>query len=253
MRVVDNQLRAHAAAVDAIHAVASKPRIGVAFDVNLIAPASDSERDHRAAELASATRDKWFLDPLFGRGYPALGMEAHRAAGHLEGVELTDPPPGRLDYLGLNYYRQDTIAADSDEPFDWHEQVPPGAETTDMGWHVQPDGLRSVLLDLQAGYSPPDIVISENGAAYADVVDGDGRVRDGDRIHYLARHLAAVADARDAGVPVSGYYVWSLLDNFEWSYGYSKRFGLIRVDFDTQKRTIKESGRWYQGLIANSR
>jgi beta-glucosidase len=253
IRVADNQLRAHAAAVDAIHAVVTSPRIGVAFDVNLIAPASDSERDRRAAELASAARDAWFLDPLFGRGYPALGLEAHRAAGHLEGVDLTDPPDGRLDYLGLNYYRQDTFAADSDEPFDWHQVTSPGAETTDMGWEVVPDGLRTVLLDLKERYSPPDIVISENGAAYPDAVGADRQVHDGDRISYLARHIEAVADARDAGVPVSGYYVWSLLDNFEWSWGYTKRFGLIHVDFDSQERRVKDSGRWYQGLIASTR
>jgi beta-glucosidase len=253
MRVADNQLRAHAAASDAIRAAIPASRIGVAFDVNKIAPATDSDSDRRAAELASAARDAWFLDPLFGRGYPALGLEAHRAAGHLEGVELTDPPDGRLDYLGLNYYRQDSIAANSDEPFDWQQVTPRDAELTDMGWEVVPEGLTSVLVELQGTYAPKDVVISENGAAYPDRVDADGQVRDRDRIHYLERHLGAVADARDAGVPVSGYYVWSLLDNYEWSFGYTKRFGVIRVDFETQRRTVKQSGRWYQALIAGSR
>jgi beta-glucosidase len=253
MRVADNQLRAHATAVSAIRSAVPRARIGVAIDVNQVAPASDSARDERAAAQWSSARDAWFLDPLFGRGYPALGLEAHRAAGHLEGVELSDPPPGDLDYLGLNYYRRDTVASNSDEPFDWQIAPPPGVELTGMGWHVAPAGLRDVLIGLNTEYAPPEIVVSENGAAYDDTVDGDGQIRDGQRASYLARHLAAAADALAVGVPVRGYFVWSLLDNFEWSYGYSKRFGLVHVDFATQVRTVKQSGRWYQELLANRR
>jgi beta-glucosidase len=251
--VADNQLRAHATAVSAIRSAVPGARIGVAIDVNQVAPASDSSRDERAAAQWSSARDGWFLDPLFGRGYPALGLETHRAAGHLEGVELSDPPPGDLDYLGLNYYRRDTIAANSDEPFDWQIAPPPGVELTEMGWHVAPDGLRDVLIALHGQYAPREFVVSENGAAYSDTVDADGQVRDGRRASYLARHLTATADALAAGVPVRGYFVWSLIDNFEWSYGYSKRFGLVHVDFATQARTVKQSGRWYQELLANRR
>ena len=253
MRVADHELRAHAAAAEAIRAAVPRPRIGIAVDVNQATPATDSERDHVAAEEWHATRDGWFLDPLFGRGYPAVGLRAHQAAGHLEGVELSDPPAGGLDYLGLNYYRRETVAANSDQPFDWQVAPPADAELTDMGWHVAPDGLRDVLLQLQAEYSPAEIVISENGAAYRDVVDGDGQIRDAAREAYLVRHIAATADALAAGIPVTGYYVWSLLDNFEWSYGYTKRFGLVHVDFATQRRTVKQSGRWYQGLLAENR
>ena len=253
MRVADNELRAHAAAAQQIRAAVPGARIGIAVDVNQASPATDSERDRVAAEEYHATRDGWFLDPLFGRGYPEIGLRAHHAAGHLEGVELSDPVAGDLDYLGLNYYRRETVAAKSDVPFDWEVAPPADAELTDMGWHVAPDGLRDVLLQLQAEYSPAEIVISENGAAYRDVVVADGQVRDAPRQSYLARHVAAVADALEAGVPVTGYYVWSLLDNFEWSYGYTKRFGLVHVDFATQRRTVKQSGRWYQGLVARSR
>jgi beta-glucosidase len=245
LRVGDNQLRAHAAAGAVIRSAIKEPRIGIAIDVNQVVPATDSERDARAAAQWSSGRDAWFLDPLFGRGYPALGLEAHRAAGHLEGVELSDPPPGDLDYLGLNYYRRDPVHALSDRPFDWEIVGRPGTEQTQMGWEIAPDGLRDVLLTLHREYSPRDIVISENGAAYPDAVDGDGRVRDPDRLAYIARHLAAASEARAAGVPVSGYYAWSLLDNFEWSFGYSRRFGLVHVDFATQQRTPKASADWY--------
>jgi beta-glucosidase len=253
MRVADNELGAHAAAAQAIRSAVPSARIGIAVDVNHVVPATDSARDRRAADEYRATRDTWFLDPLFGRGYPAVGLRAHQAAGHLEGVELSDPPAGGLDYLGVNYYRQETVAAASDEPFDWRLVSRTGAELTDMDWEVVPEGLREGLLWLNRDYAPAEIVISENGAAYRDVVDGDGEVRDAARESYLARHVAATADAIEAGVPVTGYYVWSLLDNFEWSYGYTKRFGLVHVDFATQRRTVKQSGSWYQGLVTQSR
>ncbi len=250
MRVADNELRAHAAAVQAIRAEVEGARIGVAIDVNQVAPATDSERDRVAAEQWSSARDAWFLDPLFGRGYPTLGFEAHREAGHLDGVDLSEPPAGDLDYLGLNYYRRDSVSARSDRPFDWEIGAAPGSEQTLMDWHVAPDGLRDVLIDLNARYAPAEIMVTENGAAYPDASEPDGRVRDVDRLEYLARHIAAVGEALRAGVPLTGYYVWSLLDNYEWSLGYTRRFGIVRVDFDSQRRSAKDSARWYQRLIA---
>jgi beta-glucosidase len=253
LRVADNQLRAHAAASAVIRAQVTGARIGVAFDVNQVVPATDTDRDRRAAAQWSSARDAWFLDPLFGRGYPQLGREAHRAAGHLEGIELTDPPAGDLDYLGLNYYRRDAVRSLSDRVFDWGIGPRPNTEQTQMDWEVAPDGLLDVLLKLQREYAPREIVITENGAAYPDTVGPDGRIRDEGRIRYLARHVAAIADALAAGVPVRGYHVWSVLDNYEWSFGYTRRFGLIHVDFASQRRTPKDSAGWYGRLIAAGR
>jgi beta-glucosidase len=250
IRVADNELRAHAAAAAAIRALVDNAKVGLAFDVNQVAPATDSDLDRVAAAQWSAGRDAWFLDPLFGRGYPAAGIEAHRAAGHLEGVDLADPPAGELDYLGLNFYRRDSVRAMSDRPFDFEIGAVPGSEQTQMDWHVAPDGLRDTLLQLHAAYAPREIIVTENGAAYPDAVDADGRVRDTARVAYLARHVSAAADALDAGVPLTGYHVWSLLDNYEWSLGYGRRFGLVHVDFETLRRTPKDSARWYQRLIA---
>jgi beta-glucosidase len=252
LRVADNQLRAHAAAAAAIRSRVKDSRIGIAIDVNQVVPASDTDRDRRAAAAWSSARDAWFLDPLFGRGYPQLGLEAHRAAGHTQGVELSDPPPGDLDYLGLNYYRRDTVSARSDRAFDWDIGARPGTEQTQMDWEVAPDGLRDVLLELQREYAPREIVITENGAAYPDTMDSDGRVRDGRRVEYLARHVAAAAEALAAGAPLTGYHVWSVLDNYEWSLGYTRRFGLVHVDFASQRRTLKGSADWYGRLIAAS-
>ena len=178
IRVADNELRAHASAAQAIRAQVADAKIGMAIDVNQVAPATDSERDRVAADQWSSARDAWFLDPLFGRGYPALGLEAHREAGHLDGVDLAEPPAGDLDYLGLNYYRRDSVSARSDRAFDWEIGAVPGSEQTQMGWHVAPDGLRDTLIELNRTYAPPEIVVTENGAAYPDTVDPDGRVRD---------------------------------------------------------------------------
>ena len=222
----------------------------MAIDVNQVAPATGSELDRSAAERWSSARDAWFLDPLFGRGYPAVGLEAHREAGHLDGVDLIEPPAGNLDYLGLNFYRRDSVSARSDRAFDWEIGAVAGSEQTQMDWHVAPDGLRDVLLELHRTYAPPEILITENGAAYPDTVEADGRVRDERRWTYLARHVAAAAEALEAGVPLRGYHVWSLLDNFEWSLGYSRRFGLVHVDYASQKRTPKDSADWYRQLIA---
>ena len=250
LRVVDNQLQAHAAAGAAIRSHVKDARIGIAFDMNRVGPATETDRDRHAAAQWSSARDAWYLDPLFGRGYPQLGLEAHRAAGHLEGVELSDPPAGDLDYLGLNYYRRDSVSARSDRAFDWEIGARPGTEQTQMGWEVAPDGLRDVLLALHREYAPREMVITENGAAYPDTLDPDGRVRDDLRLKYLARHIAAAGEALAAGVPLTGYHVWSLLDNYEWSLGYTRRFGLVHVDFETQRRTLKDSAEWYGRLIA---
>jgi beta-glucosidase len=250
IRVADHQLRAHAAATEAIRGLVDGAKIGMAIDVNQVAPASDSDRDRLAAAQWSSARDAWFLDPLFGRGYPALGLEAHRRAGHLEGIELATPPAGDLDYLGLNYYRRDSVSARSDRVFDWDIGALPGSDQTQMGWHIAPDGLRDTLIELHRTYEPREIVVTENGAAYPDTVDGDGQVHDTDRVEYLARHVAAVSEAMSAGVPVTGYYVWSFMDNYEWSLGYTRRFGLVHVDYDSLRRTPKDSARWYQRLIA---
>jgi beta-glucosidase len=250
LRVADHQLRAHAAASAVIRSQVGAARIGIAIDVNQVAPATDTDRDRRAAAQWSSARDAWFLDPLFGRGYPRLGLEAHRAAGHLEGVELTEPPAGDLDYLGLNYYRRDAVSARSGRAFDWDIGPGAGSQQTQMGWEIAPDGLRDVLLELHREYAPREIVITENGAAYPDAVDPNGRVRDDRRVEYLARHIAAAAEALAAGVPLRGYYVWSVLDNYEWSLGYTRRFGLVHVDFANQRRTRKDSADWFARLIA---
>jgi beta-glucosidase len=250
LRVADGALRAHAAAVPRVRAVAPAARIGAALNVNAVDAASDSEADVAAAARHSAINHGWFLDPLFGRGYPDLALEAHRAAGHLDQLELAPPPAGDLDFLGLNYYTREVIASDPDALFGTGWAATPGVERTTMGWEVHPDGMRQVLTRLYREYAPADIQVTENGAAYPEAEPGaDGRVADEQRRSYLERHVAATAQAMAEGVPISAYYVWSFLDNFEWAKGFGQRFGIVHVDYTTLRRTVKQSGAWYASLI----
>jgi beta-glucosidase len=154
-----------------------------------------------------------------------------------------------IDLLGVNYYQPNVVRHDARDPFLHVGYVHPTDEqVTQMGWIVRPDGLRELLVRLVADYPVGRLVITENGAAYPDS-SGDGRVADPERTRYLAGHLEAAAAALQAGVPLCGYFAWSLLDNFEWSWGFTRRFGIVHVDFETQRRTVKDSGHWYREFI----
>jgi beta-glucosidase len=252
LRAADAAIRAHAAAAEVIRTTVSDARVGVALDLNLVEPASQQEEDLLAAERHRTFRQRWFLDPLFGRGYPVEAVEAYEAASLLDGVALDGPPSGGLDFLGVNYYTRETVAADSDGPHRARLVARADVERTTMDWEVHPEGLTRVLLDLQREYAPPSVVVSENGAAFPDAAGPDGRVHDEDRQRYLEAHVAAAAEALEQGVPLDGYFAWSLLDNFEWDKGYGQRFGIVRVDYDSQRRTPKDSGEWYRRLIASA-
>jgi beta-glucosidase len=154
------------------------------------------------------------------------------------------------DFLGVNYYRRSVVRDDpNNPPVGVQKIVPEGAEVTGMGWEIYPQGLYDVLERLREDYSVPAIYITENGIACADEVTPHGQVLDPQRIAYLDRHLRQAHRATEDGVPLEGYFVWTLMDNFEWTHGYSRRFGIVYVDFDTQERIIKESGHWYRQVI----
>jgi beta-glucosidase len=228
-------LLAHREGRRAIRAADAEARVGIALDLRPVHPASVAPEDAQAARLLDAHQNRWFLDPLFGRGYPAELVERLGALA---------PPPldafdGALDFLGANYYTRHK-ARPSSGPIGAEMVAPAGVATTDMGWEVYPDGLRELLARLHDDYGPVPLVVTENGAAF-----GDDRLR----LDYLARHLEAAATAIESGVPLEGYFVWSLLDNFEWAEGYAKRFGVVEVDYATQRRTIRPSGRWYAALL----
>lgn len=197
--------------------------------------------------------NRWFLDPLFGRHYPADMVADAIAAGHLpaSGMDCIrdgdlDAIAAPLDFLGVNYYTRTLVAGDA------HAGTPP-AQFTDMDWEVYPQGLCALLNRLHFAYHAPKMYITENGCAYNDAPDAGGRIRDARRVAYLHGHIAAVHQAMQNGARVAGYFVWSLLDNYEWAKGYTQRFGIVWVDFETQQRIPKDSANWYARLAASGK
>lgn len=239
--VAHHLLLAHGAAV---HVLRSSPdaRVGTTLALTAIEPESESDGDLEAARYADALQNRVFSDPVFGRGYPARALEVIPAPPIEEGdLEAMGPP---LDFLGVNYYTRMVVRHAPGAPFKFAPVAQPGPRTT-MEWEIYPLGLRNVLISISRDYTPESILVTENGAAFHDPDPVEGRVEDPDRVEYIESHLRAVLEAREAGVPVDGYFYWTLMDNFEWSFGYRQRFGIVRCDFASQERVIKDSGRYY--------
>jgi beta-glucosidase len=220
--------------------------IGITLSLHPITAASDSAADQASLQRHDGLRNRWFLDPLFGRGYPAdtLELVGDAAPKVLEGDLSAIATP--TDFLGVNYYFPEMVRDDPQGgPMRASLVEKEGVERTGFGWEISPQGLVDLLTRVQRDYDPAVIQLTENGSTFEDVLTPEGRVHDQERLSYLQRHLAALKVAVDAGVPVKGYFAWSLLDNFEWAEGYQRRFGLAYVDYATQRRTLKDSGLWY--------
>jgi beta-glucosidase len=242
MQVAHHLLLSHGVALDALRSQECKAPLGIVLNQAPIHAASDSPEDVAKARLDDGLTIRWYMDALLLGRYPddVLSFLGEDAPCVLEGDMDAIRRP--LDFLGINYYTRNVSGTGAPR-----EPIQSGREVTDMGWEVFPRGLSELLGRLHQDYRLPPLYITENGAAYRDRLI-DGRVADVDRIRYLESHIAAMADAREAGVDVRGYFVWSLLDNFEWADGYSKRFGLVHVDYETQRRTLKDSAIWYRSL-----
>lgn len=256
LRVAHHLLLSHGLAVPELRRRSPGAKVGITHILSPVEPASDTAADRDAARAYDGFFNRWFLDPLFRGEYPADAVEDRIRWGHLESSALPFARDGDLavasapvDFLGVNYYSRAVIAAGADgRP----RGVPQGDhdERTAMGWEVWPRGLRDLLVRLHRDYAPSRILVTENGAAFDDVVDVGGEVHDERRVEYLRGHLAALREAIADGVPVGGYFAWSLLDNWEWAEGFEKRFGLYRVDFRTQRRTPKDSAHFYRAVVA---
>ena len=247
-------LLAHGLAVQALRSVATKtPSVGIVNNLSPCEPATDTPTDIEAAMRAAGHTNRWWLDPLVGRGYPVdmvelYGIELPVRQGDMETIATP------LDFLGLNYYFRQKIAADPTVATLGFRQVPvEGATTTALDWEVHPAGLEEMLLRLTKDYDAPALYVTENGSAWTDEADANGYVADHERTAYLLDHVDAVAEAVAQGAPVRGYFAWTLLDNFEWAYGYRPRFGLAHVDYATQRRVLKLSGQTYRDLIDRNR
>jgi beta-glucosidase len=250
VRASHHLLLGHGLAMQAVRAASpAAARLGAVFNLSPCEPASDSPDDIAAARRADGHTNRWWLDPLHGRGYPTDMIEEYGVAPPVLDGDL-DLIAAPTDHIGLNYYFRQVVEADpaGEAPHARMISVPDW-QFTAMGWEVHADGLENLLVRLTQEYGATRIYVTENGSAWPDEVTPDGTVEDKDRISYLEQHLAACARAASAGAPVAGYFAWSLLDNFEWAYGYDKRFGLVHVDYDTQRRTIKSSGYRYADII----
>jgi beta-glucosidase len=228
--------------------------VGIVNNLTPVAPATSDSADRDAAHRFDLVHNLTFTDPVLLGVYPAdIGQVFSDVSAVRAGdLEVIGAP---LDLLGVNYYFPARVRAGCAGPFGFEQVEYPGVPRTGFDWPVVPAALTELLTGLRDTYGDalPPIYITENGAAYPDVPDADGRVDDTDRVRFLDEHLRALRAAVAAGVDVRGYFAWSLLDNFEWAEGYSQRFGLVRVDFDTQRRTPKASFDWYREMIAKSR
>jgi beta-glucosidase len=246
MQVAHHLLLSHGLTLQALRAQRCAAPLGIVLNQAPVHPASDSQLDREQTYLDDGLTIRWYMDALLRGRYPDdvrefLGEDAPQiATGDMAAIRQP------LDFLGINYYTRNLSGTGA--PL---APIGGGREVTEMGWEVYPRGLTELLLRLQDDYRLPPLYITENGAAYRDDLV-DGRVADSDRFHYLHRHIAAMADALERGVDVRGYFVWSLLDNFEWADGYTKRFGLFHVDYATQRRTPKDSAHWYRAFCSRA-
>jgi len=250
LQVCHNVLVSHGLAIPVIRRNVPGARIGVALSLHPLKPASDSAQDAAATRRHDGLRNRWFLDPLYGRGYPAdiwtiLGENAPVVE---DGDLATIAAP--TDFLGVNYYFPE-IVADAPGVGVMSTRVieTEDVERTAFGWEVSPEGMLQLLNRVSHDYGPAEIYITENGSTYDDTVTPAGTVEDIQRRNYLVRHLLVLRQIVDMGIPVKGYFAWSLLDNFEWAEGYIRRFGLTHVDFKTQERRLKASGEWYRAFL----
>jgi beta-glucosidase len=253
LQVCHNVLVSHGLAIPVIRRNVPNARIGVALSLHPLKPASESMQDAAATRRHDGLRNRWFLDPLYGRGYPEdiWKLLGENAPVLQEGDLSTIAVP--TDFLGVNYYFPE-IVADAPGVGIMSTRVieTKDVERTAFGWEVSPDGMVQLLNRVARDYRPVEIYITENGSTYDDVVTEVGSIDDTQRRSYLVRHLMAVKKIVDMGVPIKGYFAWSLLDNFEWAEGYLRRFGLTHVDFQTQKRTLKASGEWYRTFLGGA-
>jgi beta-glucosidase len=243
-------LLSHGWAVDAIRRTSSDAQVGITLNLSHAYPASDTPEDEAAAYEVDGAGNRWFLDAIYRGSYPADLLERnalvqpHVRDGDLRAIAAP------IDFLGINNYFRFIVGAGADGP---RMVGNPEAQHTDMGWEVYPDGLRQLLVRVARDYEPTAIYVTENGAAFGDVRVHDAHVHDVERTSYLESYIGAVAGAVADGAPVKGYFVWSMLDNFEWAHGYSKRFGIVYIDYPTLERVPKDSFYWYRDLLATRR
>lgn len=248
-KAIHHLLLAHGLGMKVLRQHAPQAQSGIVLNFTPYYPLTNSADDIAATKLAHDHFNDWYIRPVMKGEYPALLNdlpEAHKPEIHDGDLAIIAQP---IDYLGVNYYTRSRVKSNgNNDPIIM--DPPDGTELTAMGWEVYPDGLKDLLLQLHRDYQLPPLIITENGLASDDHYV-DGKVCDEQRIRYLQTHMQAVQDAITQGVNITGYFVWSLLDNFEWALGYEKRFGIVYVDYQTQTRTLKDSALALRTMLKN--
>ena len=251
-------LLGHGFALDAMRALGREDnRLGVTLNLSSVRPSREREADREAAHRVDGQVNRLYLDPIFRGSYPEDMLEHYRWESDFSFVRDGDLEKisAPVDFFGVNYYMRHMVREDdtgTDNVFSSvraRAVIPHNAERTAMGWPVESDGLKEILVRLHEEYTRTPIYITENGRAAHDYVDPEGEVKDEERVAFLDAHFRAAHEAMERSVDLRGYFVWSLLDNFEWTEGYSKRFGIVYVDYATQRRIPKMSARWYSEVI----
>ena len=251
LQVAHNVLLSHGQAVPLIHQRCPDGQVGIVLNFTPAYPATDSAADQLATRLVNARVNRWFIDPLTGHGYPQDAWEYYGAdvPQIMHGDMETIAAP--LDFLGVNYYTRsvcrDLTGGASGRILNQRDN----GNVTDRDWEIFPQGMYDLLTWLNDEYRFPQLFLTENGASYDDTIAADGHIHDPARQEFLRQHLTTLLRAIDAGVPLQGYFCWTLMDNFEWTFGTSSRFGLAYTDFTSQRRIIKDSGYWY-GRVAHA-
>lgn len=250
-------LLAHGLAVPAIRRNSPNAEVGIVLNCNWEVPASNSFMDRDAVRQGDGKWVRWFADPVYGRGYPSDVVADFTRQGALpNGMDFVQADDlktiaASLDFLGINFYNRSVKRAgeEGNDPQVVFSKPKTPENWTEMGWEVHPDGLSNVIMRYYSHYQPLKIYVTENGASYSTPPDADGNVPDELRTKYYREHISAVHNAIQAGAPLAGYFAWSLMDNFEWGFGFSQRFGIVWVNYETQERIIKDSGKWYKNVI----
>jgi len=257
IRAAHHTLLAHGWAVPVLRQNSPGAEVGIVLNQEPVIPASPSAADYQAAREHDGYFNRWFLDPIYGRGYPADKVAEYLHLGYLpNGLDFIQPGDldviaAHTDFLALNYYtRKIARSAVLPESENLPATVQRQGEPTEMDWEVAPDSLRHLLNRIYFDYQPRKLYITENGASYSDGPNRQGEVHDVRRLNYVRDHLIACHRAIQNGVPLAGYFVWSFMDNFEWAKGYTQRFGIIWVDYETQRRIPKQSALWFRDAIA---
>jgi beta-glucosidase len=250
---VHHLLLAHGKAVQALRTDGVTGQVGITCNLTSPHPASSSDADVAAFKRLDLYENRMFLDPLFRGVYPEDAAEYYRGVSDFGFVQsgdlevISEP----IDFFGINYYERHLVQADPADPVRGWKRVP-AAEQTTVGIGVHPEGLREVLERVAADYTPLPLIVTETGISLHDYVDPSGVVKDAERIGFYESHMRAAHDAIAAGVNLVGFYPWSLMDNFEWAWGYAYRFGMYYVDYATQQRIPKDSARWFAGVTRSN-